>query len=480
MFESFQVLAAIQLVWFVVALRWYVRRHDEVPLLATGFLFYVAAYRYYVVSHGLAEWANITNFGFEAITNESALAALRPIVLGETILLGTYMACQNRVFEHGLFRLAPANGARLKAALFFWAVAAILATLYFQKVVNERLVAGESLAFSISAYLYLFPMVLSSMAVLIIACWKFGALRGIFDKLVALALMVALAHLSYSSSQRFKFLSWILVSAVIVSFGYAPLKRAILLTLVLGVGMGLVALAGAMRGMSDEEMELPQGAWERFVRANDANMLDGFVLLTQVYPARLEHSYGGEHYEILLRPIPRAWWPNKPVGGYMNKLRLITRESGGTLGISPTLFGSFYQEASYVGIVLLSVVYGAVFAGLMRYGAALHPVGGLVVRGVICASIIPLLRGGDLPGVYAWIGMTFWPILLLLWFKHTEFSVLTKWFEPVSGSPPPPVRAGGRRRLPRPGGLPMPVPAPVPNLRARARLTTRQHPSKVV
>jgi hypothetical protein len=247
----------------------------------------------------------------------------------------------------------------------------------------------------------------------------------------------------------------------------------------LALGLGLFAVAGAMRGMSDEEMELPQGAWERFVRANDANMLDGFVLLTQVYPARLDYSYGGEHFEILLRPIPRAWWPNKPVGGYMNKLRLITRDTGFTLGISPSLFGSFYQEASYSGIVFLSVVYGVVFASLMRYGAGLHPVGGLVVRGVICASIIPLLRGGDLPGVYAWIGMTFWPLLLLLWFKRTEFSVLTKWFEPVSGSPPPPVRAGGRRRLPRPGGLPMPVPAPVPNLRARGRLTTRQHPSRV-
>lgn len=30
------------------------------------------------------------------------------------------------------------------------------------------------------------------------------------------------------------------------------------------------------------------------------------------------------------------------------------------------------------------------------------------------ASAIPLLRGGDLPGVYAFIGMTFWPILIFI------------------------------------------------------------------
>ena len=126
-------------------------------------------------------------------------------------------------------------------------------------------------------------------------------------------------------------------------------------------------------------------------------------------------------FEILERPIPRAWWPDKPVGGYMNKLGIITADTGFTLGISPSLFGSFYQEGGLVGVVLLSIIYGFGFGRLVSFSTRIVPLAGLLLRGILAAAIVPLLRGGDLPGIYAWFGMSFWPCLLLLWLGRHEF-----------------------------------------------------------
>ncbi len=130
-----------------------------------------------------------------------------------------------------------------------------------------------------------------------------------------------------------------------------------------------------------------------------------------------------EHLEILLRPIPRSLWPEKPVGGYMNQLGLITADTGFTLGISPTLFGSFYAEAGLMGIAVFSSVYGAILAAIVRYTARLQLFAGVLIRAILCASLIPLLRGGDLPGIYAWIGMAFWPCFLLLWLKRSDLKL---------------------------------------------------------
>ena len=165
-------------------------------------------------------------------------------------------------------------------------------------------------------------------------------------------------------------------------------------------------------------------------------MLDGFVLLRQVYPRLLGYSYGSEHLEILERPIPRAWWPDKPVGGYMNKLGLITADSGITLGISPSLFGSFYQEGGLVGVVLCSIIYGFGFGRLVSFSTRIVPLAGLLIRGILAAAIVPLLRGGDLPGIYAWFGMSFWPCVLLLWLKRREFFArIPNWQQFADGVP---------------------------------------------
>jgi hypothetical protein len=147
---------------------------------------------------------------------------------------------------------------------------------------------------------------------------------------------------------RFQFLGWFVAATIILSSGLSFVRRAQVLVIGLIGAVCLFAVAGALRNAEESTAELEQSAWERFAFAEDANMLDGFVLLRQVYPQMLGYSYGGEHLEILERPIPRAWWPDKPVGGYMNKLGIITATAGSLSEFLPVSLVRFIRKADWL------------------------------------------------------------------------------------------------------------------------------------
>jgi hypothetical protein len=414
-------LVFTQLALLVISGIWLLRRNDEIPLLISTFLFYVASYRYWVVSSGIGRWVNLGNFGFTPITKEAALIALSCIVLGQICLLVAYMVRQRQVLpitspQADPFLLQWLRPKVLLFGLFCLPLVGITRTNLIAQVTG-----GRSLAFQISGYLYLFPFVLVGVATLIICVWKFGGFSKFLSQISAVVILLSLANLTFSSSGRFQFLGWLSASGIIFASSYRPKTRLLILSTVAIVAIGVFAVAGSLRNPHLNPDLLNQAAWERALSAEDANMLDGFVLLQDVYPQRLDFRWGMEHIEVLLRPIPRAWWPKKPVGGYMNQLGLITANTGFTLGISPTLFGSFYAEAGIIGIILGSSLYGVILATIIRYTTKLQSFASILIRAILCASLIPLLRGGDLAGIYAWIAMAFWPCFLLLWFKRADF-----------------------------------------------------------
>lgn len=418
-------LALTQIVLIVVSANWMLRRNDEIPLLISSFLFYVASYRYWAVTSGIGSWVILeTKFGFTPITEDAALAALNYIVFGEICLLATYMFRQRRVLpivrpvgDRSLFLW-------LRPKAIFLGFLCLPLVVMFHSQVAAQVGAGSSLAFEVSNYLYLFPMVLVGVATLILCLWKFGGLPSLETKIAALLILIGVAYFTYSPHSRFQFLGWVIASGIILSSSYRPKTRLVVFTILAVMGISMFAVAGVMRNPELAGDALNQAAWERAFSAEDANMLDGFVLMQEVYPKRLDFSWGMEHLEILMRPIPRAWWPEKPVGGYMNKLDLTVNQvpgGEGTVGISPSLFGSFYAEGGLIGILLFSILYGIVFASVVRYSTRLRPFASILVRAILCACLIPLLRGGDLPGIYAWFGMAFWPCFMLLWIKRADF-----------------------------------------------------------
>ncbi|MBD2157416.1 oligosaccharide repeat unit polymerase [Leptolyngbya sp. FACHB-16] len=407
-----------------LSIRWLLRRNDEIPLLISGFLLYCGAFRYLAVTLGWSRgWVQLQNFGFMAVTREAAEIALGEIVLGELFLLVGYAWWQRRSLINPP-PLKAGNGGEQRLLQWLRPRLLVLGLIMLQVVVVLRsqlmrqLRAGQSIAFEISGYLYLFPLALVGVATLVLCVWKRGGFSSWPSRIIAALIMMTLSQMTFGSTGRFQFLGWLVAAGVTFSSTYRPRVRLLILTAFATVGLSLFAIAGTLRGYTPDDANFRQATWERAFSAEDANMLDGFVLLQQVYPNQLPYSLGGEHLEILMRPIPRSLWPGKPVGGYMNKLGLITPQSGFTLGISPTIFGSFYAEGGTLGVAFLALVYGGVLARLVRLSTQLQPFAGLLLRAILCASLVPLLRGGDLPGIYAWIGMAFWPCFLVLWLKR--------------------------------------------------------------
>jgi hypothetical protein len=420
---EFPELFAVQIALVVIGVFWLLKRNDELPLLVSTFLLYCGSYRYWAVTEGISRgWVRLINFGFSPIDDQKALTALTFIIFGECCLLGFYMLFQRQRLPVWNIAATPFPLSPKWSRRILWAgVVCMGVTISVRSQLGALIRAGRSLGFQVTAYLYLFPLALVGIATLILCVWKFGGFRSLFTKLFASLVLLSVAQLTFAPSGRFQFVGWLIAAGVIISANYRPGKRLLVLSTLAVVAIALFATAGALRNPTVTPANLNQAAWERAFSAEDANMLDGFVLLQEVYPERLPFRTGMEHVEVLLRPIPRALWPNKPVGGYMNKLGLIDENSGFTLGISPTLLGSFYAEGWLIGIVIFSFLYSYCIAKIVRFSVQIHPFAGVLLRAVLCAALVPLLRGGDLPGIYAWIGMAFWPCFLVLWLNRHYF-----------------------------------------------------------
>jgi hypothetical protein len=429
-------LSLCQIAWILLGVIWVVRKHDEMPLLMSTLLFYVFTFRFWALLQGWASPVDITNFGFDPIDSNSALDVQAIATLGETVLLSVYMLAQRRRIDVPHRLASPELLSWLRPRVIALGVICVLVSLLARRSVGAQIASGKSMGFEISSYMSLFSLSLVGVAILIAALWKSGGFQLGGESFLASLLFVVIIYLTFQPGMRFQFLGWFVAATIILSSGQSVVRRAQVLAIGLVGAVAMFAVAGALRNTEDPTVELQQSAWERFAFAQDANMLDGFVLLRQVYPQLLGYSYGGEHLEIFERPIPRAWWPDKPVGGYMNKLGIITVDTGFTLGISPSLFGSFYQEGGLVGVVLLSIIYGFGFGRLVSFSTRIVPLTGLLLRGILAAAIVPLMRGGDLPGIYAWFGMSFWPCLLLLWLgRHDFFPRIPSWHQFAGGAP---------------------------------------------
>jgi len=237
--------------------------------------------------------------------------------------------------------------------------------------------------------------------------------KGIYLGLICLA-----AQQSYNPGARFNFISWALVVLMILVRNTSIWRRAIIYVFGAMIGLTVFSIAGLVRTPNAYRLSFEEKvdvAVDRLLMAEDQNLLDGLMMVLQVYPENLNFQYGFQHLEILLRPIPRSLWPGKPVGGYANKLGLNDTESfqGLTVGISETIYGTFYGEGGVAGIVVLCIVYGLGFGAFVarseRYRSDIQ----YVHKGLVVASLLAIIRGGDLAGIVAFIGMSYWPLLIL-------------------------------------------------------------------
>ena len=393
----------------------FLTKADELPLILVGFFYMTGLHRYNLLMSGKVQFVRV-NYSMDifTMTEEKALLALNLFLLGTILFFIAYRilrpVSQPEYFVDTSDTLKQFLLQKEKFIIFLFAFFLVFSTI------SSSLISG-SLALG-NSYFYLFKLAIGGLILLFYLLYEqISWNESTGKKLLYLTLIIYSAVISYDPYLRFQFLSWVIAIGVLVTRRFT-IKQKVISFIVGGLAtIILFGIAGIERQKDISNLsfnERVKGAWDRTVIAEDANMLDGFMMVLDVYPEYLPYSKGMEHIEILLRPIPRKLWPDKPVGGYVNKLGLQDINKG-TVGISQTIYGSFYGEGGVWGIILFCFIYGWLFNKLIGMGGRYNSDMYWIIRGMILAGLVPILRGGDLPGVVAFIGMSYWPVFVIMW-----------------------------------------------------------------
>ncbi|MCQ2974544.1 MAG: oligosaccharide repeat unit polymerase [Bacteroidales bacterium] len=397
----------------------YLTKSDEFPLLIILFFYLTGIARYNAVMSGYSKWAYVAYaYNIFEMNEELAIQALNYFFLGTAVFVITYIiASSNRptvqiIDNHSLLSQFLKKNQKLIIGMYIFF---LIFNAFSNRVLEQ---ATQGTAYGLS-YFFLFKFAIGGLILLFFILFKDLPKDKIFLKIIYLVLIVFASFSSYNPTSRFQFLSWTVALLILIVGSKSLFSKSIFYAVGGVVIIVAFMIAGNLRhrSMQNKDFETTMKyAYGRMMVAEDQNMLDGFMMVLQVYPKHLEFGYGMEHFEILLRPIPRALWPDKPVGGYANKLKLNEGMYGyTTVGISQSIYGTFYGEGGVLGIILFSIIYGILFNKLFistrKYGSDMR----YLLHGIIFCSAIPILRGGDLPGIVSFIGMSFWPVFGFLW-----------------------------------------------------------------
>lgn len=429
---SFDQITTVSLIMVVVSVFYFLIRNDEMPLLLSVFLLFAGPYRYYAVTEGVAIMVvvayakNIFDY-----THELMFISLQYMFWGSFMLWLSYLVTAQVMPREEKGQRLKDDPEMLKLFLrakynrLLMLGGAIIGISSISTVFLFRAYGmGMSANFGLS-YLIMFGFAAGGLMILLLLFLiSSGRKLSRVQKIVLGISFVYLAYTTYNPNFRFTLIGWTVAGLFLYVRGRSSYKKSFLY-LVGGGGLLLAfSIGGLVRNPKYKDLskftfeELSYAAFERFVVAEDVNFLDGFMMIIQVYPDYLDYQKGFAHFEILLRPIPRAIWPGKPVGGYANRLGLNDNMGGGGVGISPSIYGTFYEEGGVVGIFLFSVIYGVVFYRIRRYAFSYGSQMRYVVIGVFYATLFALLRAGDIAGIAAFFGMTYWPIILFnYWYK---------------------------------------------------------------
>jgi hypothetical protein len=398
-------------------------KNDEIPILLVLFFYTSGLSRYNLVVSGGDRWVQVAYAkNIFNLTDELGLQALNYFFYGTAAFTLFYFVLSMLRNSPKTFKDDPGmlssflktNQFLIVGLFLFISSVSFYARLSFS---SSFISSGGSIAFGGSYYLML-GFGLGGVITLMYLVFRMYDVRGNFlTKLIFAGIIAFAGSMTYSTSGRFQFLSWSIAIGVIYVGDKNPfykLRIYVIGGLVVALAFGL---AGVMRRTDTRQMSTFQKltlAWQRNKSTEDATMLDGFMMVLQVYPQHLNYHYGTEHLEILYRPIPRSIWPDKPLGGYANKLGLNDNMAGGSVGISQSLYGTFYGEGGVTGIFVLCFLYSLVLNWILVYSLRFNSDVRHMIKGITIASMVPLLRGGDLPGIYAFIGMSFWPVFFII------------------------------------------------------------------
>ena len=403
----------ILLINLIAAIIFYTQKRCEVPLFISLFNILVQ-YRMISLELGLSQFVSFDyQIDFE-FTFEIAYTICELILLGSSVMMYTFMF----LYKPQTRKLQDTN-ADLKIFLLqrkTYIFAGLLFFSVFQVFLSGSISEG---------YGNLSKLANSSFIILFFLIYLFVKKSHLQVKILYLMVFVLIAYISYSPELRFQFLGWMIPIGYYITRNIKPKPKLFLMVGGIFLIMVIFSAARILRYTSYEQRslsadELYEESYERMQESDDVNFIDGFMMMYQVYPKYLDHTYGMDHISIFLRPIPRDIWAGKPLAGWFQNFQAKYGLEQIRIGFSPTIYGVFYAEIGTVGIVFFSIVWAYFLAWLYRYLSAFKSDLASLLIGVMLTAMIPLFRSGDLPGDVAIILMSYWPIIYFV-YKYRQY-----------------------------------------------------------
>lgn len=405
--QLYVFLCIIAGIWAVVE---FIRKGDEIPVFLILFT-YMTISRLFLLESGEAQWVSF-DYGIDFVFNmEYAYIVSDLIMLGTWIFVLTYLLIPKKEKERK--RGDNALFAEFVTSQKKHIILGFIVFFLFSLVMQGSLSMG---------YGFLLRLANSSFIILLFLYARNAKTSG-FQKFLFALFMCFLAYTTYSPGLRFQFLGWSIPIFLYLTKDLGIVKKIVLYVVGGFTILVFFSMAGALRNpenIGKPLSELYQDGKERLFDTEDINFIDGFIMLYQVYPDQLDYHYGADHLGILLRPVPRSWWPGKPRGGWHQKYadKYNDGEEFGT-GISTTIYGVFFGEGGSGGIVIFSIAWGLMLAGLVRYGQNYDSDIQVLFKGMVLAALIPIMRSGDLAGDIAIVGMSYWPVFIFIYRYNT-------------------------------------------------------------
>jgi hypothetical protein len=409
---SYTQIEIITYILLVICGIYYQKKDSILPLILVFSFFSSGLSRFNAVAvKRSAGYVRVAGWDIFEMNDELALICLNLFCLGTVLLIGFFMIYNNLYYKKDVPQY-DTNEQFKKFVAKNRVFIIVLSLSYF------AILAGRQLLYAIS-FSYGFYAPFGAIGVIICIFFMlqtFDKLGYVFVSILLVGYMLFIASLIITAFVRFSLIGWVVPIGIAVLSKIKPGLR--LFFVVFGGGIVLIGFSvlGVMRNAKDATAsELITKSVERLLVSEDSNMLDGFMMAYQVVPNLLDYQYGLNHSEILTRPIPRSVWPNKPSGGYANKLDLndMYGESFG-IGISESMYGTFYIEGGVVGIVVFCWLYGMFLARVVNRLKRYHGMVGATLLGCVYASLIAWFRGGDFAGIFALLLLSYWPVIIFM------------------------------------------------------------------
>ena len=259
-------------------------------------------------------------------------------------------------------------------------------------------------------YVFLFQIRTAWIALLLLAYPARNQNRK--HKLTICLLWLAVTLIFALSGSRgilFELLIATAITSYLLKNGRPRIYTILIAGLVLMITMGSIVML-----RSKNRLELTPGALSGEVQREitDSGAATGMMVLLAVFPDMNEFIHIQLFEELIIAPIPRALWPEKPrLRGVQNIAERFVPRSH-----APPLFGPYYGAFGYAGSILSMAIFGAASGWVYSLWKRKQ---GSILQAVLLAVWIALLwdlyhRGGLIWSI-AKIVYAIGPILIIAW-----------------------------------------------------------------